>query len=802
MEKNAEKREISVEKEENPGRFGIPAMPQAPASAVFQEGKFRITVLTPRLVRVETSVTTDEATQTVWYRNFPETEYEVWRKKKTFRVQTESTVFLFDYDHGMRSIRLQDGRIVREFHKSNLMGTARTLDGVDGATPLNEGVLSRNGVAVLDDSKSLLLKGDGVFPREHCSDYYYFAYGNDYRGCLQDFFRLTGPVPLIPKYALGNWWSRYKAYTQQEYQDLMQEFIDRELPITVATIDMDWHWTDVVERFGEEARPIPTPGNKLDAHFAKAVPGWTGYSWNTELFPDYKAMLKWLHEKGFRVTLNVHPSQGVRFFEEQYEAMCRYLGKDPALKEQIAFDVTDHAFLEAYFDFLHHPYEEDGVDFWWLDWQQGTCTAIPGLDPLWALNHYHTLDHARGKNRPMILSRYAGMGSHRYPLGFSGDTVCSWASLKFQPYFTSTASNAGYTWWSHDIGGHFMGVQDDELYLRWLQYGVFSPINRLHSTNNELMGKEPWKRSAATEQMAEKFLRLRHKLIPYLYTVNYHTHKDGRALCEPMYYEYDCKEAYEAKDQYLFGGQLLVRPVLTARDRKTHLAAAKVWLPEGRWTDIFSDRIYQGGGTVTMHRDLDAIPVLAREGSIVPMYAQAHSNNLSLDQPMELHVWRGNGHYELYEDDGETKAFEDGSYVITPMEVREENGKLTFTIGKPQGNTEMLPKGREVCVHFRDIVAGKLSVNGVPAVSCVKGHLAVKTVLDGTPIEILIEEPVAKKNQEKKEAMIALLTRVQGDNEEKAKWYVPALTDAAKRRKLPQAVRSAMEEIDALFYDE
>lgn len=144
-----------------------------------------------------------------------------------------------------------------------------------------------------------------------------------------------------------------------------------------------------------------------------------------------------------------------------------------------------------------------GVDFWWIDWQQGTKSKMKGLDPLWLLNHYHMLDINRDGNNSVILSRYAGMGSHRYPLGFSGDTVVCWKSLDFQPYFTALASNAGYTWWSHDIGGHMFGKGDNELYLRWLQFGVFSPINRLHSSNKG-MSKEPWN-YPQVENIAEDF---------------------------------------------------------------------------------------------------------------------------------------------------------------------------------------------------------------------------------------------------------------------------------------------------------
>ena len=163
--------------------------------------------------------------------------------------------------------------------------------------------------------------------------------------------------------------------------------------------------------------------------------------------------------------------------------MARRWASTPTSELPIDFDPADPAFLEAYLEVLHHPLEAEGVDFWWLDWQQGGVTRIPGLDPLWLLNHFHFLDSGRATaGAPLTFSRYAGVGSHRYPIGFSGDTVITWASLDFQPYFTATASNVGYGWWSHDIGGHFFGGKDDELTVRWTQLGVFSPIMRLHSS--------------------------------------------------------------------------------------------------------------------------------------------------------------------------------------------------------------------------------------------------------------------------------------------------------------------------------
>ena len=260
----------------------------------------------------------------------------------------------------------------------------------------------------------------------------------------------------------------------------MDRFRDEDVPLSVSVIDMDWHLVEIDPEHGS---------------------GWTGYTWNTDLFPDPQAFLAGLHERGLAVSLNVHPAEGVHAHEASYAAIAKRMGIDPDSGVPVAFDPTDPDFLEAYFEELHHPHEDDGVDFWWLDWQQGGVTRIPGLDPLWLLNHFHYLDSGRAGKRPLTFSRYAGIGSHRYPVGFSGDTHMTWESLDFQPSFTATASNAGYGWWSHDIGGHFKGYKDDELTTRWVQLGVFSPILRLHSGLNPFNTREPWRFDSDSERV-------------------------------------------------------------------------------------------------------------------------------------------------------------------------------------------------------------------------------------------------------------------------------------------------------------
>jgi len=741
---------------------------------IFQENDLRVSLLTPKMLRTEKGAFCDLPTQTVQSRDFDKPKYTISEEGKTVTVTTEKVVFEVCKKTGDVVYAGWEPHVyTKDFERGMLLGTARTLDRANGAIPLEKGIISKYGTSVLDDSKSLIINPDGtISPRPACSDRYYFAAYDDKLEQLRDFFKLTGEVPLIPKFALGNWWSRYRAYTQEEYRSLMQEFIDRELPITVATIDMDWHWVDVIKRFGRDAM-AGEARNLKEALFNTFMHGWTGYSWNTELFPDHVELLSWLHEKGFKVPLNIHPSQGVRFFEDAYENMCKALGKDPSKKEIIEFDVSDPEFMKAYFEVLHRPLEDEGVDFWWIDWQQGTTSKIEGLDPLWALNHYHYLDSAKNNRRPMILSRYAGLGSHRYPLGFSGDTVVTWESLDFQPYFTNCAANAGYTWWSHDIGGHMNGYADDELYIRWLQLGVFSPINRLHSSNSDFMGKEPWKRSFAVNVVAENFLRLRHKLIPYLYTANYRTHREGEPICMPMYYRYDCDDAYKAKNQYIFGGQLIVAPITEPANKKLNLASVDVWLPEGRWTDIFNGRCYKGGRWVKMYRDIDSIPVLAPAGAIVPMYENGRNNDLSLEQPLEIHLWRGNGWFDLYEDDGETLAFRNGEYAITHFELTEKENGLHLDI-IPSDPSGVLPRSRRIVIKARDVDADDICIT-----------------LGNEPVSIEIGTLSKRRSFSKKEFKNAILTRIQGSND----WKERSFND----KKMPKYVKDALEEFDALW---
>lgn len=675
--------------------YKIETRPVALVANMVVGGNYRITMLTEGLVRLEYSedgIFEDRATQMAFFRDFPEVDYRVLKTEDGIEIHTSRIHLMYnEKDFSAHGLSVQVKGNLSAYHSiwrygeeiHDLGGTARTLDEADGGIPLEPGVVSWFGYSVIDDSKSQVLLEDGwIAPRKkEIKDLYFFGYGHDYKEAVNDFCRLCGKTPMLPRFALGNWWSRYYKYTEESYMELMERFDRENLPFTVAVIDMDWHLVDIDPKYGS---------------------GWTGYTWNKELFPDPKRFLKRLHDRGMRTTLNVHPANGVQGHEEMYEEMAKAMGVDTEVENPVVCDPADPKFIEAYFNYLHHPREEEGVDFWWVDWQQGSQCKIEDLDPLWIFNHFHFLDSKRNGKRPMTFSRYAGPGSHRYPVGFSGDTIITWESLDFQPYFTETASNIGYGWWSHDIGGHMQGYKDDEMSARWTQFGVFSPVMRLHSSCSEFNGKEPWRFKKETETAMGEALRLRHKMIPYLYTMNYRSYKENLPLVLPMYYEYpEEKSAYTVKNQYFFGTEIIVAPVTQPRVEKLNVAKVKVWLPDGMWYDVFTGLMYRGGRMLNMYRTLDSIPVLAKAGGIIPLTEEIYgAEALKNPDSLVIRVFAGaDGKFELYEDDNETCAYEEGRCVITEM-LYKEGEENVFTIKPVQGELSLIPEKRAYTIEL------------------------------------------------------------------------------------------------------
>lgn len=742
----------------------------ADPKAVVVAGRARFTVLTPRLVRMEWSATgafEDRPSYIFIRRRQPVPKFDVVHgaggrgtgtpsgegaADRSWTIRTEALTLKYADDGkpfhaGNLSIEASAGGRTMTWragqaNAGDLKGTWRTLDGVSGASQLEAGLLSREGWTVVDDSRGIVFEsrmskaerpeskagdhdqdGDpladwpwaaarhrpldrresdreaervkesltpplsqGEKDRRDADapiDWYFFAYGNDYVQCLRDFTAVAGEIPLPPRYVFGAWWSRYWAYSDRELRELVAQFRRHEVPLDVLVVDMDWH---------------------LD--------GWTGYTWNPKYFPDPEGFLKWTAEEGLRVPLNLHPAEGVGKHEKAFEAVCKRMGLDPAKTDRVPFDCTDRKYVDAYFAELHHPLERQGVDFWWMDWQQGKETKIPGLDPLPWLNYLHWTDWERNagakEERPLIFSRWGGLGNHRYPIGFSGDTFCNWASLAFQPYFTATAGNVCYPFWSHDIGGHMPGPVEPELYVRWIQWGALSPALRTHTAKNPLAERRIWAFPTRYFEAMRAAWRLRYALLPYIYTAARQAHDAALPLCRPIYYAWpEREEAYATKNQYLFGDDLLVAPVIAPAEPSTGLASTEVWLPPGKWTHWFTGRVYEGPGTVEAASGLEQFPLLARDGAMI---ATTEAGRNTAERPavaLTFNIFGGlRGGTRVYEDDGLSKGYLREECAWTPATFeRTAEGLVTVVIGPTEGAFRGMEAERRYAVRLHDVPA-------------------------------------------------------------------------------------------------
>ena len=679
------------------------------ANVVYQDNNVRFTLIDEGTLRLEYAPDgkfVDNKSFMAVIRNYPQVKYSIKNNAKQVVISTAKLRLVYKKGNApltKDNLTISSTKAIKTpfvwkpgmQQKGNLKGTYRTLDGYDGSEyqysnpkhemPIEDGILATDGWTLIDDSKSLLFDGaedwDWVTERqsaEGAQDWYFMAYGHDYKGALNSYTKFAGKVPLPPRYTFGYWWSRYWSYSDQDFRDLMSNFQRFDLPLDVLVIDMDWH-------------PIS----------AEAGGGWTGWDWNERLFPDYKAFLKYLDAQGVKATMNLHPAEGVRPYEKKYAEFMQRFGKnDGKTHEWLG---SDKQYVKALFNTYLHDYMADGVDFWWLDWQQWPKDrAIADLDNVFWCNYIWFSDMERhGNKRPMLYHRWGGLGNHRYQVGFSGDSFITWASLKFLPYFNSTASNVLYGYWSHDIGGHqskkWGSPVEPQLYTRAMQMGQYLPIIRSHSTKDPNLNKEPWAFSSDTQQRLANVINGRYALVPYIYTMARKTYESGLALCRPLYYDNpEAKEAYEFKEEYMFGDDMLIAPVTSEVDSVDGYANVKVWLPAGEWLEYETGQMLQGGKTYERRFTLDEYPAYVKAGSIIPYFGKL--KNLSgTNQAVTVRVFPGadQGEFMLYEDNGEDKNYVT-EYANTPLSYTRQGNRLDVTIGARQGLYKDMPAQR----HF------------------------------------------------------------------------------------------------------
>jgi len=689
----------------------IPDPDPAPnAGAVVEAGDARFTLLSDRMIRMEWAedgTFEDRATLVVRARGLPVPPHRAYEEDGWQVVETGSLRLRYRtgsgrFAPGNLEVHVKTGGVDTVWRpgreaEGNLGGTIRTLDRVQGSTDLGDGLVSRDGWAVVDDSESpLLVDDDGAWvearPAGERQDWYFLGYGHDYRAALGDFARVSGRIPLPPRFAFGIWWSRYWAYTDTELETLVEEFDRYQVPLDVLVVDMDWHQTFELRW---------STGDRDPAGQRK---GWTGYTWNRTFFPDPEGFLSWVHGHGLRTTLNLHPASGIQPWEEQYPAMARALGVDPATEEWLPFRIEDRDFARAYFEHVIHPLERQGVDFWWLDWQQWSETSIPGLTPTMWLNHVFFTDMERqGRARPLIFHRYGGLGSHRYQVGFSGDAASTWDMLAFEPEFTATASNVLYGYWSHDIGGHLPGPVTPELYARWVQFGALSPVLRTHTTKNAAAERRIWAYPPEDFQAMRAAMLLRTELVPYLYTAAREAYDTGVSMIRPLYYHWPEQDAaYTHTGEYMLGEDLLVSPVADPADSATGLATRTTWLPPGDWVEWASGARLRGPAEVSRTYALDEIPLFVRAGAVIPMQEPTTRVGDRREGPVVVEVFPGeSGEARMYEDAGNDLGYRHGAVAWTGLgATRSADGQeLRVHVGAAEGSYPGMRTERPVTVR-------------------------------------------------------------------------------------------------------
>ena len=584
----------------------------------------------------------------------------------------------------------------------NLRGTFRTLDGKKNETVsctsggkkyhCEWGLISRTGWAFVDDSGVPVMDGDdwwtdskGVMLKSPASmDYYLFAHSHRYLDALKEYTQVGGKIPIFPRNNHGVWYTRWFDYANVDVMRVVEEYQSNGMPLDIMVLDMNWHKKD----------------------------DWSGYSWDKNLFPIVTDLPDFLHKHGITMAANLHDATGVGKWEDRYLEACKYMGLDPSNPggpKGIPFTLINKTYVNMLEDVICKPIEENGMDFWWIDWQQGESAGGTGQDgPRLKMNPTIWTDKMRvtdsirrckqtgycTNKRGVVHARWGGLGNHRYQHGFSGDVAgLTWANLAYQTYFSTTASNVGWGWWSHDIEGP---GYDHEMYTRWLQVGSFSGVMRSHdrgmsgggcakagfpTITTDCSNVRPYNVPLMFRNANRAALVGRSQLLPYIYTQTKVGFEEGLGLTRPMYY-YWPEEAHAypvnmdanlgqeySTRQYMFGDSILAAPVTAPSNcvstrgpmqEPCGLTEQTVWVPPGSWVEKHTGNVYTGPKFVTRHFALDDIPLYVKAGAILPSVPVVVGDSVGIASrqysTLEFSVYPGAGFgsFSVYEDDGES----------------------------------------------------------------------------------------------------------------------------------------------------
>ncbi len=666
---------------------------RANEKSIIQGQKYRITILSETLIRLEynkNGVFNDDPTALVLNRNFKKPEFEVRQSTHNLEVITKNFTLTYLKEKPFEGpkinpmvnfkIELKGSDKLWHFDHPevrNFGAPAFAFDSSKNKLVKEKGLNSPDGFVSIDDSNGFIFTEDGFFKKnlEDCVDTYVFIYKDDFEVCLKDYFELTGKPTLIPRYALGNWWTKNDEYNEKSLIELVDDFDYYDIPIASLVLNNKWY---VHEKLKDRTT--------------------NGFVWDSSKFSDPKKVVDYLHSKGIRLGVGIEPTDGIYPYETYYNKAAEFLGISEG--EKIPFNFYDPKYVDAYFKLLIHPLFNTGIDFVTI-----RTTDKKKEKDLWMINHYHYYDMNRDyKKRSLVLSRDPKVASHRYPITYSGKTTVSWDTLKMLPFYNSLAANKGVSFLAHDIGGYYKGVEDDELYTRFVQFGTFSPILKLGSREGKYYKREPWNWSVKSYTIAQDYLKLRHRMLPYLYSEAYKYFDEGKLLIRPIFFEkHELYNDINHKHQYFLGSQFYVSPIINKKEPLMDRVIHKFYVPEGIWYDFLTGKKFPGGKNyVSFYKDED-YPVFARAGSVIPFGENDNLNDTTPPKNMEIHVFPGMSNtYKLYEDDGVSNLYERGFYLKTDIEYNYLPSNYTVIIRAVEGKSGIVPDERNYKIKFRN----------------------------------------------------------------------------------------------------
>ncbi len=631
--------------------------------------KYRITILTPRLARLEYTPSgkfIDDPTALVINRTFPKTPYGITESETLIQIDTGIFTITYVKDKDFKAgnfgsnLKAVINNTTIEWQMNspqvkNLRGINYSIDSIKDKIILDTGLYSLDGYAVVKDNTPVLTENDIFIPREEGSkDIYLFMYNKDFDGCLNDYFTLTGYPNLIPRYALGAWWYKNDNYTSKDIISLVDRFNKDNIPISIFLLGDSWR------------------GNN---NYIPSI--------------DLKNVSNYLAQKNIKLGVTINPNLEIAKGTNEYNLIISFTNE-----EKFKFIPLSNEKLGIYLNMFINNLEMQGVELYSIDYNNPNDKI-----DLWKFAHYHHGKiETRGK-RGLSLTRNHGIAVHRYPIIWSGKTLVNWTTLNLLPRYNLQGYNVGVSFIAHPIGGYHNGIEEAELYLRYIQFACFSPIFLLASEGGKYYKREPWKWNPIIENDIIYFMNLRYKLIPYIYTESYNYHKTGKGIVKPFYYDYPkILDDVQYKNQYFFGQNLFVSPITNKKNIVIDRVMKKVFVPDGIWFNLLDGKQYNGTKYYTnFYRDED-YPVFVKAGSIIPM-----SYNIKEDIPstLELNIYPlSDGTYNLYEDDGITNNYKKGMYMITNFSYHYEKDNYTLKISKSEGKN-LLSK-RNYLLRFKN----------------------------------------------------------------------------------------------------